>query len=693
MAPTSVNSSQSARSSASPPLARAWHGLWAWLGWHFWILLAIVLTGGLGVYALAQLVRLPGIPECESTYWPLAPAGKRIFCGQSYAARGTVEDVLAAIALADKVEADHPLRPEVDEKIASWTEQLLALGELQFQAGHLDRAIEMAERVPAHLATQASVADRIAAWKDLWTRGVATVDLVQQQALAAQWQDAFITAARLTQLPNAYWADRRYNELVESVRVARSEYEDLSAAEDIIGSNNSNAKSLIEAITSLSSIRSESWFHARAQQLFARASERLVERGKQAAKRNDWSEVLDVARALPPSQNLEAYRRDFRELARAGLLAQQGSVASLESAIEIAEAFAEDRPLHSRAQGAIQLWQAEVADIGHLKAARQKARGGSVASLRAAIAEVKNIPAGNPRYREAQQEIWAWVARIQTIEDRPTLDRAVRISRGSSIEAWRQAITVANNIAPRRALYRDAQKLVSRWQVDIERAEDAPVLNRARSIARGGTIAAWTQAIAIATEIAPRRALHREARQSIRQWQVNIERAEDGPILNRARSLASQGLLAEAIAAISQIAPGRVLHGEAQQIAGPWQAELQANRDLNRAYALAAGATPQSLSQAIQVASQIPASTPAGNRSRQEIEAWSRRLFGLAREESAVDLARAIQIAQLVPANSQVYAAARTQIDLWQRELAPPPAVETVAEENAAEETATPAAP
>lgn len=664
---------------APSTLARAWRGLWAWLGWHFWVLLAIALTGGLGVYALAQLVRLPGIPECESTLWSLAPAGKRIYCGQSYAERATVEDLLAAIALVDVLETDHPLRAEADERIADWTESILELGEAEFQAGRLENAMEIAERVPTHLESHALVEERVQRWKRLWVRAVAIVDRVQQLSIAAEWQQAYLTAARLPRLPNAYWADKRYGELIEGIRGAREEYGRLGVARSSV-SEEASVEELLSALQKLLAIEPRSLFYERARQLTARASQQLVGRGELAVGRGDWSQVLDIAHGLPSERKLRPYRRDFRNLARAGLLAEQGSVPGLESAIDIAESFSPERPLYDRAQQAIGRWEAEIEDIGYLTAARTKARAGTIVSLRAAIAEVRNIPAGNPRYQEAQKEIWSWVTRIQTIEDRPKLDRAIQIARGSSVPAWRQAITVARGIAPRRALHDEAQEFVQQWQVNIQRAEDGPILNRARSLARGNTIYAWQQAIAVANEIAPRRVLYGEAQESVRQWQASIQRTEDAPILNRARSLASDERYAEAIATATRIAAGRALHGEAQGLVGRWQNEIRAERDLVRASEIASESSPWALARAIEIANQIPANTSHSTRSRQEVEEWSRRLLGLARQQSSTSLERAIQIAELVPANSQVYPATREQVTLWRQELAPEPSAEQTLE-------------
>ena len=653
-----------------------------WFGWHVWAILAIVLTGGLGLYALKQLVRLPSLPECESTVWIFAPASKRLYCGQSYANGGTAYDFLAAIDLVDVLGSEHPLRGEANEQIDEWTTAILDLGEAKFQAGNLDEALQIAERVPTHLGSQNLVETRTTTWQELWTKATDIVARVQELTIEAEWEQAEILAAKLGNLQNEYWSGERYEATLTEIRGAKDEYERLGFARAAV-SERASTNELLDALEKALSIESSSLFYERAQELAVQASEMLVVRGQQAAGREDWSGVLEVGRALPRGMDLEEFRRDFRELGRAGLHAKQGTIATLENAIATITEFEEERPLYDEAQKAIARWELEIQDIGHLTAARSRASSGSLSDLRAAINEANKIAQGNPRHQEAQQEIWRWAAQVQTIEDRPILSRARQQAQGGTIGSWQQAIATASRVAPRRTLYREAQQLIGQWRVDIQRAEDAPILDRARALARGGRL---QEAIATAGQVAPGRALHGQARGLARQWRESIERAEDTPILDRAWALAQNNRLEEAIATVGQIAPGRVLYSQAQGLANRWRAEIQAGQDMQRAYQVASSGSPWALAQAIRFAGRVPGNTSYSDRSRQAIEDWSRRILDLARQESATNLSQAIQIANLVPPNSQAHASARQQVAVWQNLLNPPEPAPSP------EETTTPAA-
>jgi len=699
---------------------RQWQGLSEWLGWHIWAILGIGLTGGLGLYAFEQLVRLPSLPECESTIWMFAPASKRLYCGQSYADRGTPGGLLAAIDLVNVLDSDHPLRDEADKQIAEWTTEILDLGEAEFQAGNFEEALQIADRIPKGLNSQRLVEARKITWQELWNKATIIVDRVRDLTIDAKWQQAEFLAAKLANLRNEYWSKERYETTLTEIRAAKDEYERLGFARAAVSAK-ASTEQLLDALQKALSIEPGSLFYERAQELAVQASEMLVVRGQQAAGREDWSAVLEIARAIPRRMGLEDHRQDFKDLGRAGLHAKRGTIPALEAAIDVISGLGRERPLHDLAQQAIARWEIEVQDIRHLTIARNQAGTNRLEDLRAAVAEAGNIVRGNPRYQEAQQEIWRWTARIQTIEDRPILGRARQQAQGGTIASWQQAIATANQIAPRRTLHEEAQELVRQWRINIQRAEDTPILERARALSRGnrlreaiatanqfgrgrilhseaqGLVRQWgeaiqraedqpilararnllqsnrlREAIATANQIAPGRILHPQAQGLVRQWSDAIQRAEDQPILDRAWALAQSDRLEEAIATASQVAPGRVLHSQAQGLVNRWRVEVQAARDIERAYQVAASGSPWALAQAIQFADKVPANTPYSNRSRQAIEDWSRQIFELARQESATDLSAAIQIANLVPSNSQIHQSARQQVAAWQNLLNPP---------------------
>ena len=256
-------------------------------------------------------------------------------------------------------------------------------------------------------------------------------------------------------------------------------------------------------------------------------------------------------------------------------------------------------------------------DVARLAKARDLARPGGLGDLNAAIAQASQIPAGNPRYQEAQGEIRDWNRQIQTIEDQPYLDRAQAMARGGTIPELQAAIAQASNITADRALYRQAQQQVSNWRYQIQLQEDQPYLDRA----------------------------------------IAFGNAKD---------------YGAAIDAASQIRRGRALYPEARSQMKRWRREVEAKRNLEQAYLVAQANTPEALVSAISILRNIPASTEVKEQSDMALNRWSYQLLSLANgQANNAAFAEAIKLAKMVPRNSAAYDSAQSQIATWQNSLQP----------------------
>lgn len=292
------------------------------------------------------------------------------------------------------------------------------------------------------------------------------------------------------------------------------------------------------------------------------------------------------------------------------------TIPSLEAAILTAQKIGLDRPSYSKAQELIARWQLEIEDVAHLDRARELSQGGTIGDLTAAITEAQLIPETNPRADEARQEIDSWRRQVETIEDRPYLDRAEEL-----------------------ALPEDEASL----QIAI---------NEASQITRG-------------------RALYREAQRKIRRWTGQIERIQDQPYLDQARELASSGNLPAAIAAAQQIQPGRALSGEARAAINDWQGQIQARQNWRQARRIALVGTPDALVEAIRLANRVPANNPLRIDVNAAINQWSRVLLRIAQDRGAYDIPGGIAIAKQIPRSSDAYRVAQEQIATWEQFLNP----------------------
>jgi hypothetical protein len=155
------------------------------------------------------------------------------------------------------------------------------------------------------------------------------------------------------------------------------------------------------------------------------------------------------------------------------------------------------------------------------------AQPGTIPALRSAMDKASQVELGRALRGEAQTLIAAWQGEIQVIEDRPMLDAAVALANQGKLK---EAIQEARKIEANRALHGRAQTLIQDWTTALQVAEDQPILDRAKGLAYAGRL---TEAINLASQIAPGRALSSEARIAISRWQAernyiwSIREAED----------------------------------------------------------------------------------------------------------------------------------------------------------------------
>lgn len=104
--------------------------------------------------------------------------------------------------------------------------------------------------------------------------------------------------------------------------------------------------------------------------------------------------------------------------------------------------------------------------------AKQLAAGGSINNLRAAISSAELVFAGASQYPQARQLIDTWTRQIETIEDRPFLDRATKLASKGDMASLQAAISEANNIYFGRALYQQAQGKIDEWTMQVRQLHD-----------------------------------------------------------------------------------------------------------------------------------------------------------------------------------------------------------------------------
>ncbi|NEU75144.1 chromosome segregation ATPase [Hassallia byssoidea VB512170] len=397
-------------------------------------------------------------------------------------------------------------------------------------------------------------------------------------------------------------------------------------------------------------------------------------------------------------------REDGEKLAKANGLAEDSGVDNLLKAIKIAESIGQDSYVYQKAQATIPVFgrkilalaqkkldrrdadealeivgkipastglKLEIEDFTAIADAQRNAWIGSVSGLETAIAQAQQIDPSRPVYDKAQKLIARWQLEI---EDVANLEKARTLASQGTVSDLNAAIAQARLIPANNPRGSEARQEMGRWRAEAETIEDKPYLERAEQISFIEDVNSLQAAIAEASQIRNGRALYPEARRKIRTWTAKIQRIQDQPYLDQARQIASTGDLASAIKAAEQIASsGRALSGEAQASIDDWRGQVRARENWRKAREVALAGTPEALSEAIQLADRVPSRSLLRNDVNPAIDQWSQQLLDIARSLSESDIVQGIEIAKLVPQGSAAYSAAREQIRNWRELLKPEP--------------------
>ena len=635
---------------------------WVPRSWQFWSITLLVGVIGVGTYSAANLFFLPDAPNCPAIFLPTASASMRLYCAQMLADKRNVEDLLKAIALVDSLPADHPLRSEINRSINTWSTEILKLADDTFQNGDLDKAIATAKRIPADTPAHQSVDKQIKGWQTIWAKATKIYHDAEADMSRNDLRQAFLTATRLLSVGNTYWETTKYQQLSQLITDTRVDGGKLDKAKGMLG----GLADVQAALKLVSEIRPQSHLYKEATTFIGELGQKLLDLANASLDRRDYNEASRIVALIPDRADLKDEIQDFNTIAQAKAQSWGGTTDDLQAAIVQAQKLQSNRPLYGDAQQLISNWQLEIQDVAHLNRANQLAQGGAIGDLSAAIAEAKQVPAGNPRGSEAQTAIDKWTTTIQTIEDSPTLDRAKQYASGNDIPSLQRAINEASRIGAGRALYAAADQHIREWTDQIQRAQDQPILDQARALAAQGDL---RSAITLANRIGEGRSLSADAAANIKDWTTRSEQTEDQPYLDRARLLASQGDLTTAIATAEQIQSGRALYDAAQADIQTWRGQSAGSDQLGQATNAAKVGTSTMLVSAIQIASEIPANSPQRSEADRLISQWSYQVLQIAESQAQANLVGAIAIAESIPEGTAAFDTARQELRTWRRQL------------------------
>ncbi|WP_017720059.1 hypothetical protein [Kamptonema formosum] len=361
------------------------------------------------------------------------------------------------------------------------------------------------------------------------------------------------------------------------------------------------------------------------------------------------------------NQQMKVAKEEGTKLNKAYSRAEQGGLENLAEAIKLARSISPKSYMYQGAQEAIQEFAGKMMGLaqerlekrdlnGALEIARQIPDGtnlkeqvqdftdlaraqaltwqDSVAGMEGAIAAAQKIAPNRPLYSKAQKLINEWQ---QSIEDLAYLEKARNLARSGSVSDLKSAITQVQLIKNTKPRYQQAQEEISRWQNQIEVQEDRPYLEKAQMLARYGTVEALKAAINEASKIGKGRALSEQAQQRIADWNREIQTQEDMPYLDRAEILARFGTIESLQAAIgeaSKIGEGRALSEQARQKVQDWTRQVQQQEDQPYLDGARDLATIGKLSEAIEMAERIQPGRALYSEARETIGQWRDEIRG-----------------------------------------------------------------
>jgi hypothetical protein len=582
--------------------------------WVFWAIITLGISGGLVYLALGLLLNPRAVPNCPEIFVPMSSSSLRVYCGQLAASKETLPDLVAALNLIKDISPDDPTRSYVNTNIQKWSNILLRLAEISYQEGKYDEAVSAVKNVPNNVPAYKIIAKRLVQWEETWTKAKAIDKEARELLASSKWVNAYAVAVELTHLNNRYWATTKYQELADLVQVAKADSAKLDEAHALV--KRSDLADLLKAIEMASKIDNKSFAYTEAQTIIATAAKQMLVLAKAQLDRNNWQGALEIAKKIPEAPEIKVELQDTIGLCEAQSHAKVGTVSDLETAISLLQSIKSDSPMYSRAQKFLGSWQLEIQDLAALQRARSFAAIGTVKDIQSAIIEAQRIPSNNPRGKEAAQSI-------------------------------------------------------AQWRKQIETVQDTPYFSAAENLANGGAPNGINRAIAQLSQIRPGRALYPQAQQKIQKWTADLERAQDGPIMERAESFASSGNLRSAVEMGSRIGAGRAMYAQAQLKVRDWESQLQATDNLAAARRLANTNNPESLLGAIAAAARVPRTSPLRDEARSLMNEWSDRMLDIARSAATTDTRRAIAIASAIPSNTSAYSTAQAEIQSWRQQIAP----------------------
>ena len=188
-------------------------------------------------------------------------------------------------------------------------------------------------------------------------------------------------------------------------------------------------------------------------------------------------------------------------------------------------------------------------------------KDGSASSFNRAVVKARTIPASDPLYPRAQEDIERWSLTILDIAN----GRAARGDFQGAIGAAKLMPDVNGQV------YNQSKEAIAQWE-ELSKSQNvnAALLSAAKGQIKRGAASSYSKGIQQANQIQPGEPKYEEAQQLIGQWSETI--------LKIAQLRGSQGKLKEAVEAASLVPSGTNSYQQAQKNIANWKTKLQGQK-------------------------------------------------------------------------------------------------------------------
>ncbi|MGB5963545.1 MAG: hypothetical protein WBG73_23105 [Coleofasciculaceae cyanobacterium] len=532
-----------------------------------WLLLWLSIVSIVGVFLITGallLMKLPPPVDCKNIS-ALASDGDRLDCAQRAADSGKLEPLVAAINLVQLWLPEHPLYTEAQRRTKLWSEAILRLAQQQIRQGNYQEAIKIARSIPVSSPLYPEAQATSATWQEELQKSQNLNNEFQKALKEQKWQLAGALVGNLSAYEQSYWTNDRIQALIQQMSTEKQSWQQLQEARDLVKTN--QIAQLEQAIAKVAQINPKSYTHAIAYKEQTRWSRTLIKVASDNYKNQNFLTVVKVLQQIPESASLYQEAQDWTLLARASQTMTKPNILSLLDAIAAVRQIQPDSPLNGLAVKQAKLWESQLQGATKLQIAQLTASLGQRLTFVSAIDYAQAVPLKHPQRLLAQTLIAQWRKEIQQIDNRKLLVEAQKLAEPGTVEQLKKAVEVASGIKLGQPLRQDAQSAIAKWNITIQTIEDQPILDMARTYAQQENL---TAAIATASTIRPNRALSAVAQKEITAWVVQVQTAQDRPILEAATALADQGRYEAAIATAEQIPSDRALYPQAQAAIAEW---------------------------------------------------------------------------------------------------------------------------